>query len=52
MLLPPHKVKDVVEWLGSPKVVGLGPSGHFPQEEHPHRIGEEIRVFLDNILEA
>ncbi|CAG5174347.1 uncharacterized protein ALTATR162_LOCUS7767 [Alternaria atra] len=52
MLVPPHRVKDVAEWMGNPKVVGLGPSGHFPQEEYPHRIGEETRKFVDNILEG
>jgi haloalkane dehalogenase len=52
MLLPPHKVKEAAEWLDNPKVVGLGPSGRFPQEEYPHRIGEETRKFVDNILDA
>jgi haloalkane dehalogenase len=50
MLLPPHRVKDVAEWMGNPPVVRLGNSGHFPQEEYPHRIGEETRRFVDNLL--
>jgi hypothetical protein len=31
-------------------VIGLGPSGHFPQDEYPDRIGEETRKFVDAIL--
>ena len=30
-------------------VIGLGPSGNFPQE-YPDRIGEETRKFVDAIL--
>jgi hypothetical protein len=32
------------------RVIGLGPSSHFPQEEYPDRIGEEIRKFVHDIL--
>ena len=31
-------------------VIGLGPSGNFPQEEYHDRIGEETRKFVDAIL--
>jgi pimeloyl-ACP methyl ester carboxylesterase len=50
MLLLPHRVDDVAEWMGNPSVVRLGNSGHFPQEEHPHHISEETRKFFDNLL--
>jgi hypothetical protein len=50
MLIPPHQVKEYSEWMGVTKVIGLGPSGHFPQEEYPDRIGEETRKFVDDIL--
>ncbi|CAN9396983.1 unnamed protein product [Alternaria alternata] len=50
MLIPPHQVKEYSEWMGVTKVIGLGPSGHFPQEEYPDRIGEETRKFVDAIL--
>ncbi|KAL1793733.1 hypothetical protein ACET3X_008715 [Alternaria dauci] len=50
MLVPPQKVKEISEWMGDMKVVGLGPSRHFPQEEYPDRIGEETRKFVDGIL--
>jgi haloalkane dehalogenase len=49
MLLPPHRVDDVAEWMGNPSVVRLGNSAHFPQEEHPHRISEETGKFFDNL---
>ena len=52
MVIPPHQVKEISEWMGDPKVVGLGPSGHFPQEEYPDRIGEETRKFVDVILRS
>ena len=50
MPIPPHQVKEYSEWMGATKVIGLGPSGHFPQEEYPDRIGEETRKFVDAIL--
>jgi hypothetical protein len=50
MLIPPHQVKGYSGWVGIMRVIGLGPSGHFPQEEYPDRIGEETRKFVDDIL--
>lgn len=36
--------------MGVTKVIGLGPSGHFPQDEYSDCIGEETRKFVDAIL--
>jgi hypothetical protein len=36
--------------MGITKVIGLGSSGYFPQDEYPDRVGEETRKFVDDIL--
>ena len=43
------QVRGYPEWMSVTNVIGLGPSGNFPQE-YPDRIGEETRKFVDAIL--